>query len=54
VYDELLRSSRNNLLAALANSRLLLIYLFPVAGASFAGAWHIGTPLKLSLSNLVV
>jgi hypothetical protein len=49
VYDVLLRSSRNILLAVLANSCLLLISLFSVAGSSFAGAGHIDTPFKNSL-----
>jgi hypothetical protein len=54
VYDVLLRFSRNILLAALADSCLLLISLFPVLSASFADVGHIDTPLKLSPSNLLV
>jgi hypothetical protein len=45
----LLRSSRNTLLAAMADSRLVLISLFSIAGASFIDVGHIGTPLRLPL-----
>jgi hypothetical protein len=43
----LLCSCRNIMLAVLADSCLLLVSPFPIAGASFADAGRIDTPLRL-------
>jgi hypothetical protein len=54
VYDVLLRSSRNTLLAMMVDSRLVLISLFSVEGASFVDVGHIGTPVRLHLLTLMI